>query len=262
MNIVRDGAGMGPITEAQLSNLVENVSIGEASASLVDLSAATTASSASQQDQIILAVFTRAGVTWFFKMAGHVSVVSAQKASFLDFLKSIAFRDASDQSAAAASSTGSVAAPNDAGPSQIKPKWTVPPSWREVPATEMLLAKFLLPGQGEAKGEVTVSVLAREGGGLVANVNRWRGQLSLPEVGENDVSNLVRSLDVAEGKAMLVDMTGRNAKTGQKARLIAVILPQGNRTWFYKLIGDEALAGQEKESFLKFVQTAKHPNAA
>jgi hypothetical protein len=263
VDIVRKGAGLGPIGDEELSKLVESVHVGDESASLVDLSGATAASGDSPQDQIILTVFTRAGMTWFFKMSGTAAVVSSQKGAYRDFLKSIAFRDASESSGATVDSSRRPSAPQTAGSSDAKPQWAVPQNWREVPPTQMLQAKFLLAGPGEAKAEVTVSVLGGGGGGLLPNMNRWRTQqLGLPEVAESDVSRLVSPLDGAEGKALLVDMTGQDPKTQQKARLVVVILSQTDRTWFYKLMGDEAVVEKEKQAFLKFVQTAKHPNAA
>jgi hypothetical protein len=61
---------------------------------------------------------------------------------------------------------------------------------------------------------------------------------------------------------MFVDMTGTDARTGQKARLIGAIVPQANQTWFYKLMGSEQIVAREKDAFSKFVQTAKYPNAS
>ena len=262
VNIVRQGAGMKPITDEELTKLVENVSIGEASARLVDLSGATASSGESSADQIILAVCPREGTTWFFKMAGRAAVVSSQKGVFLDFLKSIKFQEGGEQSVAAGNDVPEAAPRVNSGTGPAKPQWEVPRTWQEIPPSQMLLAKFLLTGARDAKAEVTVSVFSGPAGGVVANVNRWRQQLSLPEMAETDASKQVSSLDVAEGKAMLVDLSGQDSKSGRKARLIGVIFPQGGQTWFYKLMGDEAVAEQEKETFLKFVQTAKHPNGA
>ena len=90
------------------------------------------------------------------------------------------------------------------------------------------------------------------GGGLLMNVNRWRKQLGLADVDEGAANALAKPLDVAGGKAMLVDMSG------QDARMIAAIVPQGSQTWFYKLMGPASLVEQEKESFLKLVQTARY----
>jgi hypothetical protein len=56
-------------------------------------------------------------------------------------------------------------------------------------------------------------------------------------------------------------MTGTDAKTGKKSRLIGVVAPQSGNTWFYKLMGDEQIVEQQKEAFTKFIQSAKFSNA-
>jgi hypothetical protein len=263
VNIVRQGAGMGPISDEELTKLVEEVSVGGLPARLVDLSGATSSSGPDKASRIILAVLTRAGTTWFFKMAGRATLVSSQKGAFLDFLKSIAFHEAGAPPMAVANVQRDAAATDDSATAgQPKPEWEVPQGWKEMPPTQMLLAKFLLAGPGDAKAEVTVSVFPGDVGGLAANVNRWRRQIGLAEASADDVSKLVSSLDVSGSKAMLVDMSGQEAKKGERMRLIGVIVPRGAQTWFYKLMGDAAVAEREKATFIKFVQGAKHPNAA
>jgi len=261
VNIVRQSSGLTPIGDQEVEKLAETVQIGESSARLVDLSGATASSGEAQTNQIVLAVFPRAGTTWFFKMAGSASLVASQKTAFLDFLKSIEFHEVSGQTEVAGNSaSGTLDAGSSA--SSRKPKWEVPQSWQEVPPTEFLLAKFILSGGADSRAEVTVSVFGGAAGGVAGNVNRWRKQLALPELSESEAAKQVSPLDLAEGKAMLVDMSGQDAKTGRKARLVGVIFPQGGQTWFYKLMGDEAVAEQEKAAFLKFIQTARHSNGA
>jgi hypothetical protein len=254
VNIVREREGMEPITDQELARLVEDVRIGEATAKLVDLSGAALAGGEDQQNRIVLAVLTRAGTTWFFKMAGSAELVSLQKRAFLDFLKSITFRETHGPSIAAEQA-------NSPGATQTKPEWEVPHNWQEVPATQLtqlVLAKFQIGGQ-EGTAEITVSVLSGSGGRLPANVNRWRGQIGLAPVTPDEAERLASPLDVLGGKAMLVDMSGDNR--GQKTRLICVLVPREGQTWFYKLMGEEAVAEREKAAFLKFVQTARYPNA-
>ena len=57
---------------------------------------------------------------------------------------------------------------------------------------------------------------------------------------------------------MLVDMSGTDARTGQKLRLVGAIVPQASQTWFYKLMGSTAVVEAQKNAFTKFVQTAKY----
>jgi len=263
INIVRENAGLPPISEEELARLVETVKIGSESAKLIDLTGAVNSSSALSPSRILVAVFPHGGATWFFKLAGDATVVSAQKPVFLDFLQSASFTEG----AVAASRPRGFVSTNvkrlpggEAEVTPAKPSWEVPADWREAPVGQMSLARFEIGGR-DGKAEVTVSAFPGPAGGLLDNLNRWRRQLGLKPVGQAEAEKLVASLDVMGGKAMLVDMNGQNPETGQKVRLISAIVPRDGLTWFYKLMGDEAAAGREKAAFIKFVQSARYPNA-
>ena len=49
-------------------------------------------------------------------------------------------------------------------------------------------------------------------------------------------------------------------KDGLVALLFFVIAPGLSETWFYKLMGDEQIVEQQKDTFTKFIQTAKFGN--
>jgi hypothetical protein len=57
---------------------------------------------------------------------------------------------------------------------------------------------------------------------------------------------------------MLVDMSGTDMKSGGKTRLVGVIVPKGQQTWFYKLMGPAPLVEQQKDTFTKFVRGVKY----
>ena len=60
-------------------------------------------------------------------------------------------------------------------------------------------------------------------------------------------------------KELAAIKAGMDAKTGEPARLVAVIVPHGADTWFYKLLGEGPVVEKEKDSFVKFVQTVHYP---
>ena len=136
----------------------------------------------------------------------------------------------------------------------------MPAGWQEVPAAQFLLAEYSITGANGTKAEVNVAELSGSGGGVLANVNRWRGQIGLEPVDETGLAKLTTTLDVTGGQATLVDMIG-NDMSGQSTRLVAAIVPMGDQTWFYKLMGDEKVVAGQKDAFTKFVQTARYSNA-
>ena len=259
VNLWRKQLQLPPATEAEMSKQSEDVTIGADQGKLFDMVSEKPIESKTPT-RITIAMLTKDGTSWFFKMTGDHSLVREQKPAFVQLLKSIVFQPAAEPiqftKAPRALSTNAKQAPR--GESSEKPIWIVPTGWQEVPGGQMLVAKFLITGDNGAKAELNVSAA---GGGLLANVNRWRGQLGLAPLQETELQTQVQPLEVAGGKAMLVDMAGTDAKTGQKARLLGAIVPQGAQTWFYKLMGNEQVVEREKEAFTRFVQTIKYSNA-
>jgi hypothetical protein len=211
--------------------------------------------------RILAAVLEKGGLTWYFKMNGDDAVVKEQKPAFLDFLKSISFAAAPATAAANPGAGISMGQPISAeAMASAVSNPSLPAGWKEIPNPPMLLAKYVIPGAGDAKAEVNVSMLNGTGGGVLANVTRWRGQLGLAPMSEEDFSKAAQAVDIRGSKGTLVDMTGTEAKTGKKSRLIGIIVPETGDTWFYKLMGDPQIVEQQKDTFTKFIQTAKFGN--
>ena len=79
-----------------------------------------------------------------------------------------------------------------------------------------------------------------------------------PEIVEKQEEKLVIETEAKSGKIWQVDMAGKDARTGGKARLVAAVVPVQGRTWFYKLMGKEEVVEREKSAFTKFVQSAEY----
>jgi hypothetical protein len=268
VNRWRSTVGLPAVTEEELPKLAELVEMGDLKAQLFDQAGENPGSG--DKSRILVAILGREGVAWYFKMNGDEVVVSQQKPAFVEFLKSVTFPQGEPSSElppshpavgtmASAPVGGSEA--GTTGPSS-KPSFQLPAGWKEVSGGPFLVAKFAISGSGDAQAAVNVSMSAGDGGGLVGNINRWRGQLGLAHLSESEIGKLVTSVDTAAGKAMFIDMAGTDARTGQKARLIGAVVPQNGQTWFYKLMGNEEIVDQQREAFSKFVQTAKYPNAS
>ena len=266
VNRWRDSVGMPPVAEEELSRLAQPIQVAGQPAQLFEQAGSSPGSG--DKTRILAAILRRDGVPWFFKMAGDDALVAEQKPAFIEFLKTMTF-EPTGASAALPPSHPPIGggmmppgqAPAPAAPSaQSKPAWQVPAGWQETAAGQFLVAKFLVKGADNTQAAVNVSVSAGEGGGLVENVNRWRTQLGLDRLAEGDVGKLVTPLDVGAGKAALVEMAGADPQSGQKMRLVAAVVAQGNQTWFYKLMGSEPLVQREKDAFSRFVQTARYAN--
>jgi hypothetical protein len=213
----------------------------------------------------VVASLPRHGATWFFKMRGDKDTVADAKPVFLEFLQSVHFSAAGSQAPPASIFDGTMASPHGnlaAAPAESsgdEPKWTPPANWTEKKPGHMIFKSYSAAnGQGKT-ASVNISFFPGDVGGAFANVNRWRAQIGLPPVTQDKLESVTQPLDTAGGRATLVDFTGTDPRTGQAARLVAVMVPHGDNTWFYKLSGDGPVVEEEKESFVNFVQTVRYP---
>ena len=262
VNRWRGQVGLPGVSEEELAKLAQPVQIAGQSANLYEQ--AGTNPGSGDKSRILAAITRRDGAAWFFKMKGDDALVAGQKPAFVEFLASVSFPAATAQAQLPPSHPpidggnmmGQAGTATSSG--QPKPNWEVPSGWKEIPGGQFLVAKFVLTGGANAQANVNVSMSPGDGGGLLANVNRWRSQLSLTPVAEADLAKDVQPLDLPGGKASVADLAGQDAKDGQKLRLLAVVIPRPGETWFYKLMGNAQVVQQERDAFMKFVQSVKY----
>jgi hypothetical protein len=238
VNRWRGQVGLEPITEGQLKENYETVEIADQSSRLYDMAGV---SGDDEKTRILVTILRRGETSWFFKMIGGDALVQREKATFKSFLKAISFDGE-------AKSPDVVESPKSAPPAP-KPSWKVPADWRELPPGQMQTAKFALADNAE----VTVAAFPGDVGGLLANVNRWRDQLGHPPVDAAELPRVTTRLDAGGTAATLVDITAEN----KQRRMIAVVLPRGEETWFFKLLGDEPAVAGAKNLFVNFVKSAE-----
>ena len=279
VNRWRGQVGLAALPDADISNLAEKVSVGDQPADLYDLTG--TVPGGGDAQRILGVILHRDDTAWFFKMTGEAGLVEQLKTTFIAFLKTVSFgapvaaTSAMDFSqlppshppiAGTSLGTQNSLVPNantlvmSGSVNNGKPTWTIPVGWSEGPLAQFLVAKYVISGANGAAAAVNVSSLTGDGGGLLANVNRWRAQLGLEPVAETDLANLP-TIEAAGGKATLIEYSGMDARTGKPAKLVGVVLPLGGQTWFYKLMGDESVVAQQKDALIQFVQSAKYPDA-
>ncbi len=261
VNRWRENVGLKPVAEADLAQLAQNVDVGGQPGQLYDQAGENPGSG--EKSRILVAIARHDGIAWFFKMSGDDELVAQQKPALIDFLKSVTFETSPDQAGLPPShppigGADAMSMPGMpmAGAGGDKPNWQVPTGWKEIPGGAFLLAKFEVGGTPQTT--VNVSRSPGEGGGVLMNVNRWRGQLGLAPLSDEDITKEATSLDTSGGKAMVFDMTGTDARSGQKARLMAAIIPQGGQTWFYKLMGNEQVVDGQKDAFTQFIKSVKY----
>ena len=131
------------------------------------------------EQRLLAAIIPHGDRTWFFKLVGPVASVNEQSETFDQFIRSVRF---------------------EAG-KEID--WTVPEGWKQQPGSAMRFATF----QIETKRQPIELSVSNAGGSILANVNRWRGQLGLEPVGESELGTISHELKLDNFTATIVDMT-------------------------------------------------------
>lgn len=138
--------------------------------------------------QMLGVVIPHENLLWFFKLEGPIEDVTARKNDVREFLKSVRFT------------------------AYDKIEWTLPENWQALPGNQMREATLLL--DGPAKLEITVTKFLANpempiSEQVLANINRWRHQLSLPPIEEDDLSARTEKLEIDHTVGYWLDITGR-----------------------------------------------------
>jgi len=121
----------------------------------------------------------------------------------------------------------------------------LPAGWTEIAPTQMRSPNFAVTGK--SKIECYVTVLPGGGGGLAANLNRWRKQMGLADLGDAELAALPR-VKVLGADAPLLQIEGKfNGVDG--SAMTAVALDRPGAAVFVKMVGPAADVRGETENF-------------
>lgn len=138
--------------------------------------------------RMIGAIAPSKDATWFFKLTGPAERIGAYKGDVLAFLGTLRLEG------------GEI-------------RWTLPAGWNEEAGGPARLASLRL-GDREPRLELTVVKLPGDGGGISANVNRWRDQLGLDRLGDAEGASLIRRMSASGIEIQVVDLVGPSRPSG------------------------------------------------
>jgi len=269
VNMWREQAKLPAISEADLGSQSVPVTVGEEEGKLFEVSSTEAVLGGKYKARILVAMLKRDDNTWFIKLTGEDEFVASQKPNFLGFLKDVSF-EAPEMPAGhppMAGGTGGMGMGMGQGMMGAgatvppgtgdQPQWTIPAGWTEVARSSFLVGKFQVANEGGGKADINVSMSPGDGGGLMANVSRWRGQLSLSPVDDAGLEKISQSLDLPGAKATVVDFSGEGSENGDAMRCVGIMVARPSETWFFKLLGDAKLVAREKETLIAFVRSVK-----
>lgn len=133
--------------------------------------------------------------------------------------------------------------------------WTTPAGWVEQTAGQMRLATYMVADKENQANtaEAMVVLLGGDGGGLVANVNRWRGQVGLKPVSAGEIKKSSQSTKGKAGQVLWFRIINKKMNRG----ILVSIIPLPNRTAFVKLIGHADVLSKNEEKFLELSKSVE-----
>jgi hypothetical protein len=136
--------------------------------------------------RLLAGIFRHQDKTWFFKFMGPAADVKEHQAEYDRFIHSVRISD-----------------------QEGKPlSWSLPDGWtHEAGKNPLRFATFRF-GSKERPLELTVTSLDGEAGSLMANLNRWRGQIGLKPIAEENIKKIARAENINGVDAILVEMSG------------------------------------------------------
>jgi hypothetical protein len=182
------------------------------------------------------------GRTVTLKMTGSAAVLGEEKARFLELAKS--FRAAEAPKAA-----------------QGDEWWTAPAEWERRPDQQMRVVTFA--PKGTTGTECYITVLGGPGGGVEANINRWRQQMGQPALDAKGIAAL-ETIEVLGQEAKLVEAGGNftdmdgNRKV-ESAGLLGVAVPIQGALLTVKMTGPSDVIAEEKDRFVAFCKSLRLP---
>ena len=126
--------------------------------------------------------------------------------------------------------------------------WSLPETWAPSEGHSMRLASFDVP-YSKGVGDLSVVSLSGASGGLVANVNRWRRQIDLDPVDEQEILASAVNGESRIGPFRLFRLVNDSNK--EKA-ILAAVLPSGGKTFFIKLTASQQGISELRFSFMEF----------
>jgi len=139
--------------------------------------------------------------------------------------------------------------------------WETPKGWSELPPSAMRVGSFLITGANEQKADVSVIPLSGGAGGILANINRWRGQIGLEPIESTTLPQSSQTIQPGGRKMLLVDFVSPTPlmENRYKKRIMAAIYARGQTTWFFKMTGEDETVRSAKPAFLRFLESLRFP---
>lgn len=132
-----------------------------------------------------------------------------------------------------------------------------PEGWQPGRVSAMRKAAYTI-SDGDEQAEFTLIDLPTRGGAqitdVMANVQRWAAQVGLPV--DDKLAELIQKTKIDGIEGNTVQLVGPETVNPRQAMLAAMVV-QGEKVWFFKLMGPAQLVERESGNFSKLLASVK-----
>ncbi len=132
-------------------------------------------------------------------------------------------------------------------------QWQTPEGWQPLAPSALRLASFTVRGKEGKQLDIAISTFPGKTGDLLANINRWRGQIGLKPAEAPLLAQLSTPITIDGQDALLIDLSSEVQRT------LVATLHYAGESWFFKLTGDRLLAEEQYPSFITFIGSIRLP---
>ena len=139
-----------------------------------------------------------------------------------------------------------------------RPPWSVPEGWTEKASTAgMRIASYAINATDGRSVDVSVIPLGGQSGSMLDNVNRWRDQVGLSPLTEDQLPSQRQPIKIGDYDGELYEMVSEKPMLDDKyqVRTLAAVLPLPGTTVFFKATGEDALVRDNSEKFKAWVKS-------
>jgi hypothetical protein len=129
-------------------------------------------------------------------------------------------------------------------------QFKTPAGWENQPPSGIRKAQLNYSGDN-GSANITVTVFPGDVGGLLANVNRWRGQAGLPAITAGEIPQVTTERIISNHRGTYVRLPGETQS------ILGGLLPFHGKTWFFKMSGDTAAVLAQENALLQFLDSVQ-----
>lgn len=126
--------------------------------------------------------------------------------------------------------------------------YSIPEGWTDAGATGMRKANLRVEDE-HGTTEITALTFPGDVGGLLANINRWAGQIGMDAITEAQLPEVTAPANISGHGGLYVSLPG------PERSILGGILPFHGDTWFFKMTGPAATITEQEAAFKVFLDS-------